>query len=496
MEDLVPHVQIHCKFLPRAGASIEVLDQEVMKLYELQQGTYPEDHCTYKQDPPNCLVALLQWWIIGGLMTLMSDPIRVKLMDAAASAPVTRWVAPQEDPPPPPPPSHPPPLPPTRPPPSAAATPLTEVQQIFRAVTKAPREQAPPSSAPPLMSLKVPTPSHLVSSSAGASTQLSTAAPSTTTHLVVSTSGSTRQVANPQEDIPPLDTIPVPDIPPLNTIPMQDLPHRYLAVDMHFYLQQLVPGHFPSLTAACTDTSLPNPLEIDVLFPSYCWPNTWGDIRYPCDPWVQSIAVGWHPTLAANLSIHKFEEFQGWLRWPNVKAIGEVGLDYFRIDHRLSQWQWARVIHTQQKLLQSVCDEAALLKKPIVIHCRDAVGSEDASHDCIQIMSSTLPLSKPIYLHCFSQFLGVAYEWTQHFQEVYLGISPIILHSPPAGMEEVVCHTPYDCLLLETDSPCLGTSPAQLYHITEKVQDWKKDDTSLDNILLKAWQATLAFYHL
>ena len=225
MEDLVPHVQTHRKFLPRAGASMEVLDQEVMKLYELQWGTYPEDRHTYKQDPPNCLAALLQWQIIGGLMTLMSDPIRVELMDVAASAPVTRQVAPQEDPSPLPPPSHPLPLPPTHPLPSAAATPLTEVQQIFRAATKAPREQAPPSSAPPLMLLKVPTPSHLASSSAGASTRLSTAAPPTTTCLVVSTSGSTRQVTNPQEDIPPLDTISVPDIPPLNTIPVQDLPH-------------------------------------------------------------------------------------------------------------------------------------------------------------------------------------------------------------------------------------------------------------------------------
>ena len=118
-----------------------------------------------------------------------------------------------------------------------------------------------------------------------------------------------------------------------------------------------------------------------------------------------------------------------------------------------------------------------------------------ASED-IQIRSSILPPSTPIYLYCFSQSLGVAYEWTQHFQEVYLGISPIILHSPPAGMEEVVCCTPYDRLLLEMDSPCLGTSPAQLYHVAEKVQAWKKDDTSLENILLKGWQATLAFYCL
>ena len=158
-------------------------------------------------------------------------------MDVAASARVTRWVAPREDPPPPPPPSHPPPPPPTRPLPSAMATPLTEVQQIFRAATKAPREQAPPSSAPPLMSLKVPTPSRLASLSAGASTQLSNAAPHTTPHLVVSTSGSTRQVTNPQEDIPPL-----------NTTPVQDLPHQYLAADVHFHFQQLVPGRFPSLT--------------------------------------------------------------------------------------------------------------------------------------------------------------------------------------------------------------------------------------------------------
>ena len=120
MEDLVTHVHSHRRFLPKAGSSIETIDQEVMKLCELQQGTYPESHRIYQQDPPNCLASLLQWHIIGGLLTLVSDQAQTDLMDISTSPPVTRRVAPWEDPPPLPPPSHPPPPPPTWPPPSAA----------------------------------------------------------------------------------------------------------------------------------------------------------------------------------------------------------------------------------------------------------------------------------------------------------------------------------------------------------------------------------------
>ena len=154
------------------------------------------------------------------------------------------------------------------------------------------------------------------------------------------------------------------------------------------------------------------------------------------------------------------------------------------------------MVDNQKILLRAACQEAVMLGKPLVIHCRDAVRSEAASHDCMELVCSIVQPETRIYLHCFSQSLGVAYQWSQQFHEVYLGISPIVLRSPPARMEEVVYRTSPDCLLLETDSPCLGTSPAQLYHVAEKVWEWKKNQFSLEEVLLKARQATVVFYHL
>ena len=173
----------------------------------------------------------------------------------------------------------------------------------------------------------------------------------------------------------------------------------------------------------------------------------------------------------------------------------EVGDFVYRLNGA-SAHQQSQMVNNQKILLRAACQESVMLGKPLVIHCWDAVRSKAASHNCIELVRSIVQPETRIYLHCFSQSLGVAYQWSQRFHEVYLGISPIILWSPPAGMEEVVYQTSPDRLLLETDFPCLGTSPAQLYHVADKVRVWKKNQSSLEEVLLKAQQATVAFYHL
>ena len=63
MEDLVPFVTQNYRMLPRSHA-LDLQDQEVMKLFELNRGTYPSQHRIFQANPPKCLAELIQWrWV-------------------------------------------------------------------------------------------------------------------------------------------------------------------------------------------------------------------------------------------------------------------------------------------------------------------------------------------------------------------------------------------------------------------------------------------------
>ena len=131
MEELVPFITQHLWFLPKPRSTIEKPDLEVMKLYELNRQVYPSGR-TYRQDPPNCLAALIQWRIIGRLLSLVSSEACTQLMDAPAGGAV---VSTREDPPPAPqhpPPARLPPPPPKGPPPATAAHASPSTQKLFK----------------------------------------------------------------------------------------------------------------------------------------------------------------------------------------------------------------------------------------------------------------------------------------------------------------------------------------------------------------------------
>ena len=120
MEDLVPFMTQNYRMLPRSHA-LDPQDQEVMKLFELNRGTYPSQCRIYQANPPSCLAALLQWRIIGGLLSLVSTQTCINLMETPARVQVTSG----EDAPPQPSqqPTRPPPPPPTGPLPSTKVVP-------------------------------------------------------------------------------------------------------------------------------------------------------------------------------------------------------------------------------------------------------------------------------------------------------------------------------------------------------------------------------------
>lgn len=121
-----------------------------------------------------------------------------------------------------------------------------------------------------------------------------------------------------------------------------------------------------------------------------------------------------------------------------LSAIGETGLDYY-YEHSPKK--------AQQALFQTYIDLAVRLKKPLVIHCRDAFDDLFAILD----EQRTVP---PIMLHCFTGSMSEAKKAQD--RGFYLSMSGIVTYPKSTLLQEVAAQIPSELLLVETDSPYLA----------------------------------------
>lgn len=127
---------------------------------------------------------------------------------------------------------------------------------------------------------------------------------------------------------------------------------------------------------------------------------------------------------------------------PNVIAIGETGLDYFYS------------ADTKDVQLRSFIDHinvANVLKKPLIIHTRDA------REDTINLLKQYKDPHTKGVLHCFTE----TWEMAQEAIELgfYISISGIVTFKTATELQQVVKKIPLDKLLIETDSPWLAPVP-------------------------------------
>ncbi len=131
---------------------------------------------------------------------------------------------------------------------------------------------------------------------------------------------------------------------------------------------------------------------------------------------------------------------------PKVVAIGETGLDYFRLGERTvadMHWQRERFrVHIRAALQTSL---------PLVIHTRSA------SDDTIAILKEQgAGLSTGVF-HCFTESQAVARAALD--LGFYISFSGILTFKTAADLREVAQFVPLDRTLIETDSPYLAPMP-------------------------------------
>ena len=127
---------------------------------------------------------------------------------------------------------------------------------------------------------------------------------------------------------------------------------------------------------------------------------------------------------------------------PKAVAIGETGLDYFRLTGDLT-WQRER--------FRTHIRAAIIANKPLIIHTRSA------AEDTIRIMREEQANLVGGVMHCFTESLEVAQQAIE--LGFYISFSGIVTFKNAGQLKEVAKAIPLERILVETDSPYLAPIP-------------------------------------
>lgn len=146
---------------------------------------------------------------------------------------------------------------------------------------------------------------------------------------------------------------------------------------------------------------------------------------------------------------------------PRVVAIGETGLDYYRLNREEVDWQRAR--------FRTHIHAARAADKPLIIHTRSA------AEDTLAIMAEEGAAVPGGVMHCFTESWEVAEAALA--MGFYISLSGIVTFKSAQDLKEVARRVPLDRLLIETDSPYLApvphrgrrNEPAYVRHVAEEI---------------------------
>jgi TatD DNase family protein len=127
---------------------------------------------------------------------------------------------------------------------------------------------------------------------------------------------------------------------------------------------------------------------------------------------------------------------------PKVQAIGETGLDYYRLQGDL-EWQRGR--------FRTHIRAARECGKPLVIHTRSA------SEDTLRIMREEKAHEAGGVMHCFTETWDVASAAMD--MGFYISFSGIVSFKNAVELQAVAKRVPLERMLIETDSPYLAPVP-------------------------------------
>ena len=186
------------------------------------------------------------------------------------------------------------------------------------------------------------------------------------------------------------------------------------------------------------------------------------------------------PKIHTRSEIFDYEYYKQLASHPKCVAIGETGLDFYRIPETVD--------HTEAKLQQRETfiqhvNLATEMEMPLVIHCRDAY---DEQADLVQELIEQGKLSKRGVVHCFSG----TFKQAKRFVDLgfYIAFGGVITFPPRkkdelidglTSLQYTVRELSIDKILIETDAPYLTpvpfrgkrNEPGFVRHVAEKIAE-------------------------
>ena len=174
-------------------------------------------------------------------------------------------------------------------------------------------------------------------------------------------------------------------------------------------------------------------------------------------------AVGVHPSDCEGFSQETVDALRALAGRPKMRAIGEIGLDYYWKDNPPKEFQ-KEVFHSQMELAEE-------LSLPVIIHDREAHA------DCLEVVRAH-PNVTGVY-HCYSGSLEdaktlVKLGWM-------LSFTGVVTYKNARRALEVIDWLPMDRIMIETDAPYLTPEPfrgqrndsGKVYRVAETIADLK-----------------------
>lgn len=160
-------------------------------------------------------------------------------------------------------------------------------------------------------------------------------------------------------------------------------------------------------------------------------------------------SVGRHPNSADGFDPAAAEAIEALCAMPEVVAVGETGLDFYRDRSEPDE---------QRRAFSAQIAIAARTGKALVIHLRDADGSEDAVSEAFETLDREGD-GVTVVLHCFS---GGA-PWAERAAERgwYCSFAGNLTYPRAEAIREAAAVVPDERLLVETDSPFLAPQPVR-----------------------------------
>lgn len=155
-------------------------------------------------------------------------------------------------------------------------------------------------------------------------------------------------------------------------------------------------------------------------------------------------AAGIHPEHVMELEEESvYASLEQCLKKEKIVALGEIGLDYHYEDNPDRE--------IQKKHFERQLGLAKSVKKPVIIHSRDA------ARDTLDIMKASAAGDIGGIVHCFSYGTDMAREYLD--MGFYIGIGGVLTFKNARKLKEVAEYVPLERIVIETDCPYMAPEP-------------------------------------